>query len=90
MDRRIGIFRIDEDIIREYPDTAREILKGIIVLRCESLIHTDSLEYIGICDKFKECPKGHTPRGYKVIVDQELITDEEGSDTYIPVFKGFA
>lgn len=89
MDRRIGTFKISSEIIKEYPEVARKILDGVIVVRCECLGYEDAFEYVGICDQFKELSIGYITPEYRIVMEQELITDEEGHDTYISIFKGF-
>lgn len=86
----IGRFEIYGEIIKTNIELAKEILEGVVVLKAESLFHKDSIEYIGISDKFKEVRQGCIPPDYKVVIEEFLLPVEEGERPLVGFkFKGF-
>ena len=50
----MGIFRIPERIIRDWPLFARSILEDKLIVRAESKFAYDAIEYIAYCEGFEE------------------------------------
>ena len=70
VDRRIGHFRIDADIILRNPPLARQALAGIIVVRCERLGYEDTYDYFGIGETFDQVPECNAPTDYRAICER--------------------
>ena len=68
MKRRIGRFKIKNDIV--YSEDAQEIFKqlGFVPLRCESM-YNDCFEYIGISPLFHEVIQGDIAPNYDIVID---------------------
>jgi hypothetical protein len=71
-DTRIGKFSIPLDQINDTPKVALAILAGCIVVRAESMWHSNQIEYIAVNDAFDVVPVGNVPPRYDVIV-QDLV-----------------
>ena len=76
-DRHIGKFYIDLDLIDNDPKLVRSILSSVIVLRAETLIHSNVIEYFAISPAFEEVPLGmYTPEYIPYICCGEFTTFE--------------
>ena len=64
----MGVFSIRSETILRHPDTARAILKDLIVVKAESTIMSDEVEYTAIGDCFDEVQTGEMAPYYRVNV----------------------
>ena len=73
--RQVGQFRIAREIVYSDPDLVSEFFRwlGSIVVRCEMMMASDSLEYIAFSPYFESVPDGTVPSWYGVTVSR---TDE--------------
>lgn len=71
---RIGKFEIDCAIIRKSPRDILVVTRDVAITRAEALHHRQTIEYIGICDAFREIPIGEEPPYYQAI----LRVNEDG------------
>jgi hypothetical protein len=70
MDRRIGRFRLDLELIEAFPRTARAIMGRCIVLQCEQVYSRLALEYLAISPYFDEVPPGEAAPRYIVNISE--------------------
>ena len=56
MNRRLGMFSIDLDLIEKRPKDVRGIMEQCIVLRAETMWHKNCVDYVAICEQFPEVP----------------------------------
>lgn len=52
--RRYGKFEILWHFLDSAPEELKAVFRDVIVVRAESLHHRSSIDYIGICDAFRE------------------------------------
>ena len=74
--RRFGSFRIPYSIINEHPETAKEMLKGIIVLSATPRYEFCSIEYIGVSDMFDEVPTGAKAYEYSCVLNKRYVKND--------------
>lgn len=74
---RLGVFSIPSSLIEETPHViARAFAElGLVVVKCESLFHSRSLEYVAYSPYFEVLEEGSMPRGYEIIIS----LDEESN-----------
>ena len=64
--RRVGKFKIDNEVIQN--ELAFELFKFLefVPTRAEQLWHLDAIEYVGISPKFREIAKGEQVPEYRI------------------------
>lgn len=70
MDRRIGRFAMSRQLVERDPETARSIMGRCIVVRCEMMYASKTLEYVALSPEFDEVPQGEITPGYDVIISE--------------------
>jgi hypothetical protein len=61
---RIGKFYISRSLVLDYPELVQKVLSKVVVVRCESVFHSDSFEYIAFSNRFDICEEGYAPPVY--------------------------
>lgn len=74
--KRMGRFAISHDSIKSGVDGLLEIFGKVIVLRAESIYHTQAIEYIAISPLFDVVEPELDPPSYKFIVTDAEIDGE--------------
>ena len=70
-DRHLGRFDVSIQMIDEYPDTVRHVMKDIIVIKAECICHKDCIRYVGISEKLFGVVKiGHEIPKYQLITNE--------------------
>ncbi len=70
-DRRVGRFSVSAEIINEAPDVMRQIMGYVIVIRAESMLYNNSIEYHAICEDFDVLTEGEMLPEYNVLCSQD-------------------
>ena len=68
--RRIGKFAISIELVERDQETARKIMGRCIVVRCEMMYHTNTLEYLAMSPDFDEIEKGMIAPEYEVHISE--------------------
>ena len=68
MNRRIGRFSMSRQLMERDPEIARSVMGRVIVVRCEMMYHTDTLEYMALSPDFDEVPQNEIAPAYDVII----------------------
>ena len=68
MNRRIGRFAMSRQLVERDPETARAVMGRVIVVRCEMMYETDTLEYMALSPDFDEVPQNKIAPSYDVII----------------------
>jgi hypothetical protein len=74
--RRLGRFRITNQLLRGDLDCVRAILKDVVVVRCEQMFHSDGFEYIGIHPAFDVLPDDMEAPLYRADVTRNERLDD--------------
>jgi hypothetical protein len=65
-DRRLGRFAMSRQLVELDPETARAVMGRVIVVRCEMMYASDTLEYIAVSPDFDEVRHGSVVPEYDV------------------------
>jgi hypothetical protein len=84
-ERRYGRFRIDADMIADYPEVVMKLMTNMIVLRAEYLVYCNGIEYIAYCPDFEPVQQGYEIKRYSVVVTYVDIPYEEWPDGKRPI-----
>ncbi len=68
MDRRIGRFSISRQLVDHDAETVRAVMGRCIIVRCEMMYESNSLQYVAVSPEFAEVPLGQIIPGYDVII----------------------
>ena len=68
MNRRIGRFAMSRQLVERDPETARAVMGRVIVVRCEMMYETDTLEYMALSPDFDEVPQNEIAPAYDVMI----------------------
>jgi len=66
--RRLGTFRIARKVIEDNPDAVLEVMRQLIVVRCEMMWDSDALCYVAISESFDVVPHGQIAPAYDVLM----------------------
>lgn len=86
--RRIGTFRIGDNILIENPYLFSEILSKMIVVRAEMMHICAAFEYIAYCPIFETVALGIMPNEYEMYFKWETCNNDNRCDM-VHSFKGF-
>lgn len=50
---RVGIFYVDRELIKSSPESARALLKDMLIVRAELIFTRDAVEYVAYCPHFE-------------------------------------
>lgn len=67
--RRIGEFDVSLAMIDEYPDSVKQVMQNIIIIRAECLYHKDCIRYTGISKMFDVVKLGHDIPRYQMVAN---------------------
>jgi hypothetical protein len=70
MDKRIGRFALSRQLVERDPETARAVMGRVIVVRCEMMYPTDTLEYMALSPDFDDVPQGMIVPEYEVHISE--------------------
>jgi hypothetical protein len=76
--RRIGRFQVSHAPIFHDWRCLLPLFAKVVVLRAESIIHADAIDYIALCDEFDEVDIGDAPPAYQV----HYSATEGGADNF--------
>ena len=84
--RNLGKFTMNEEIVRENPEQAFQILTLLkfVPMRAECILYEGAVEYIGMSPKFEEVPEGVMVPTYRLVI---TATKEEGGEEEINSVK---
>lgn len=74
MGRRVGRFYIDQDVVLKNPEFVQKVMSKVIVVRCESIWHINSFEYIAISNRFEEIDEAVIPPFYEVALKNGFVS----------------
>jgi len=74
MNRRLGRFKIEVDLIENKLDLVKIVLDEIVVVEAEFHFDDQCVHYLGISDKFKEVEEGNMAPHYDWYADREENT----------------
>ena len=57
---------MSRQLVERDPETARAVMGRVIVVRCEMMYHTDTLEYMALSPDFDDVPQGMIAPEYEV------------------------
>lgn len=82
----MGIFRISEDLILQYPipEGLEKLFSQVVVTRCEYMAHNRTFQYIGFSPMFKELKEGEILPEYFWHIQQK--EDAVGEYRIVKVF----
>jgi len=80
MDRRIGRFSLNKHVIDRFPEEARAVMGRCIIVRCEMIYESNTLEYVAISPDFNQVRKGEIVPRYDVIIGAESSVRFERSN----------
>lgn len=63
---RFGTFSIDSSFVREHPDVVLELIRNVLVVRCEAFFNPPVLRYSGYSWGFTPVEEGEGPRDYPI------------------------
>lgn len=69
--RRFGKFSISVNLVDKSPDAVRAIMARCIVVRCEFMYESQSLEYVALCDEFELLPAGSYAPQYQCLITKK-------------------
>ncbi len=64
--RRLGVFRITDEIIRQHPRIVRRIMGECIIVRAEYVYYDNAIHYVAISEWFDFVPSGWRPMEYDI------------------------
>jgi len=67
-ERRLGRTEIDNRFVYEHPEEVIEALKGMLIVKAETLFHKAVIEYIGYHPQFKKIAQNNEPPKYNVVM----------------------
>ena len=70
MNNRIGRFVISRLFVEKDPETARAVMGMVIVVRCEMMLASDTLEYMALSPEFDEVQEGEIIPTYEVHINE--------------------
>lgn len=79
-ERRLGRFRISQRMIDANPDACVALMSGFLIVRAESLMYHDAIEYIAFADQFDPVPENEEVPLYLPEMKQEQ-NEETGEIT---------
>ena len=82
MRNRVGKFNISEEIILHDPKEVMELMKNVIVTRCEFDWYKREFEYIGISMAFDEIKEGQKAKEYTALATQHFYEDGTKETVY--------
>lgn len=62
--RRFGKFSVPREVVLCDPPAAHAFLDGVLIVRAELMFASDSIEYTGISDAFREVNEGEEAPWY--------------------------
>jgi hypothetical protein len=65
MNRR-GVFVVSRELIENHPETVRSIMGRYIILQCETMYQTNTIEYTALSPDFDEVQEGVFAPRYSV------------------------
>lgn len=70
IERRVGRFAISAAMLRnsgvlEDREAINAVFDGMVIIRCEHILYTDTLEYIALAPQFDEVPGGEFAPNYR-------------------------
>lgn len=76
--RRLGRFRVSQELVKSHPDGVMKALAECLIVRCEMRYSTMTFDYEAISPHFAECPDWCEPPEYEAIMETvNMGTDEE-------------
>lgn len=70
-ERRLGRFKIRQRMIDANPDACVALMSGFLIVRAESLMYCDSIEYVAFADQFDPVPEHEEVPFYEAEFKQE-------------------
>jgi hypothetical protein len=67
--RKLGIFFLNGQSVREYSTEVKRIMGMCTILRAEHMLSSNKIEYVAICDKFRSIHDGEMMPRYQIIID---------------------
>ena len=64
---RYGAFSLDQRFVKEYPDLVKLLMGKCIITRCEFMYHSGMLDYVAICDDFRDIAQGEQIPSYRIL-----------------------
>jgi hypothetical protein len=74
-DRRLGKFRVSTKFINTVPEILKMIFSEIIVLQATNDFIIECVDYIGVCNKFRELSLNEVIPEYRIDIHQEVVDD---------------
>ena len=65
-DRKLGYFRISQNLIENTPFLVKNILSKCIVLKAHSDSASWNIKYLALCDEFDDVEEGNEPVEYSI------------------------
>ena len=76
--RRLGSFRVSEELLRSHTAEVMKVMAECVVIRCELRYETMTFEYVAISPHFEEVPEWQIPPQYEARMEVvKTGTDEE-------------
>jgi len=75
---RYGAFSLDQRFIKEHPDLVKQLMGKCIITRCEFMYHSGILDYVAICDEFRDIDElGEQVPSYRILLPSMEFSENE-------------
>jgi hypothetical protein len=88
INRRIGLFRVSEEMVRHHAREVMKVMAECVVVRCELRYDTMTFDYVAISPHFAEVKEGQYPPKYEIRMEQVNMGTGEDPQ-YVSRFLGF-